>query len=57
MEMLSNKVAYENKLNDYVNNEKAAVSLISSIGHLMYEKSIELYCLETLWLIKVLLRF
>ncbi|MGB0886795.1 MAG: glyceraldehyde-3-phosphate dehydrogenase [Vicingaceae bacterium] len=40
--MLNNKVAYENKLNDYVNNEKAAVSLISSIGHLMYEKSIEL---------------
>ncbi len=42
MEVLNNKVAYENKLNDYVNNEKSAVSLISSIGHLMYEKSIEL---------------
>ncbi|MDB4533300.1 glyceraldehyde-3-phosphate dehydrogenase [Vicingaceae bacterium] len=42
MEVLNNKVAYENKLNDYVKNEKAAVSLISSIGHLMYEKSIEL---------------
>ncbi|MDG1477717.1 MAG: glyceraldehyde-3-phosphate dehydrogenase, partial [Vicingaceae bacterium] len=42
MEVLDNKTAYENKLNDYVGNEKAAVNLISSIGHLMYEKSIEL---------------
>jgi glyceraldehyde 3-phosphate dehydrogenase len=42
MEVLNNKTAYENQLNDYVNNEKSAVSLISSIGYLMYEKSIEL---------------
>ena len=42
MEVLNNKTAYENKLNDYVKNEKSAVSLISAIGHLMYEKSIEL---------------
>jgi glyceraldehyde 3-phosphate dehydrogenase len=42
MEVINNKAAYESKLNDYVNNEKSAVSLISSIGELMYEKSIEL---------------
>lgn len=42
MEVLENKNAYEAKLKDYVSDEKAAVSLISSIGHLMYEKSIEL---------------
>ena len=42
MEMLNKKSAYEAKLNEYVSDEKAAVSLISSIGHLMYEKSIEL---------------
>mgnify|MGYP000698805457 CR=1 FL=1 len=40
MEVLDNKAAYENKLNDYVGDEKATVNLISSIGHLMYEKSI-----------------
>jgi len=38
----SNKAAYENKLSQYVNDEKSTVSLISSIGYLMYEKSIEL---------------
>lgn len=42
MEVMENKKAYETKLNEYVSNEKAAVSLISSIGYLMYEKSIEL---------------
>ena len=42
MEVLDNKTAYENKLNDYVSDEKSTVNLISSIGHLMYEKSIEL---------------
>jgi glyceraldehyde 3-phosphate dehydrogenase len=43
MEVLNkNKTAYENKLNSYVNDEKASVSLISSIGYLMFEKSIEL---------------
>ena len=38
----NNRAAYDEKLNQYVSEEKAAVSLISSIGHLMYEKSIEL---------------
>jgi glyceraldehyde 3-phosphate dehydrogenase len=38
----NNRAAYEEKLNQYVSDEKAAVDLISSIGHLMYEKSIEL---------------
>ena len=43
MEVLNNdKSAYEAKLNEYVSDEKSAVSLISSIGHLMYERSIEL---------------
>jgi len=43
MEIMSNeKLAYEEKLDSYVKKEKAAVSLISSIGHLMYEKSVEL---------------
>lgn len=43
MEILDiNSSAYEAKLNEYVSDEKAAVSLISSIGHLMYEQSIEL---------------
>jgi glyceraldehyde 3-phosphate dehydrogenase len=42
MEMLNEKSAYEAKLNEYVSDEKSAVSLISSIGHLMYEKSVEL---------------
>lgn len=42
MEVLNEKAAYEAKLNEYVSDEKAAVNLISSIGHLMYEKSIEL---------------
>jgi len=37
-----NKTAYENRLNEYVDNEKSTVNLISSIGYLMYEKSIEL---------------
>jgi glyceraldehyde 3-phosphate dehydrogenase len=42
MEVLHNNNAYDSKLNEYVSNEKAAVSLISSIGYLMYEKSVEL---------------
>jgi glyceraldehyde 3-phosphate dehydrogenase len=42
MEVLDNSAAYETKLNEYVSDEKAAVNLISSIGHLMYEQSIEL---------------
>lgn len=43
MEVLENdRTAYESKLNEYVSAEKSAVSLISSIGYLMYEKSIEL---------------
>ncbi|HRP60053.1 MAG TPA: glyceraldehyde-3-phosphate dehydrogenase, partial [Vicingus sp.] len=41
MEVLHNN-AYDSKLSEYVSNEKAAVSLISSIGYLMYEKSVEL---------------
>ena len=43
MEVLeNNKSTYEEKLNEHISKEKAAVSLIKSIGDLMYEKSIEL---------------
>ena len=42
-----NQLAYEQKLNHYINDEKEAVELISSIGHLMYEKSIELVLFRT----------
>lgn len=42
MQVLNGNNAYESKLSEYVSNEKAAVNLISSIGYLMYEKSIEL---------------
>lgn len=43
MEVIENDLStYESTLNAYVNAEKAAVSLISSIGYLMYEKSVEL---------------
>ncbi len=42
MEILDKNKTYEENLNEYVKREKAAVKLISSIGHLMYEKSIEL---------------
>lgn len=42
MEILDKNKTYEENLNEYVKREKAAVKLISSIGFLMYEKSIEL---------------
>jgi len=42
MKVIDNKAAYDDKLNQYITKERAAVSLINSIGHLMYEKSIEL---------------
>ena len=34
--------AYENELNDWISNEKAALALISYIGTLWFEKSVEL---------------
>lgn len=40
--MANADVAYESHLNDYVKQERAAIDLISSIGHLLYDKSIEL---------------
>ncbi len=42
MEVVNQNNAYETKLNEYVSDEKSAVNLISSIGYLMYEKSVEL---------------
>ena len=36
------KAGYENELNEYVSQEKAAVNLISSVGKLMYDKGTEL---------------
>ncbi len=34
--------SYEDELNDWIGNEKAALDLISHIGHLWFEKSVEL---------------
>lgn len=34
--------SYENELNDWISNEKAALALISHIGNLWFEKSVEL---------------
>jgi len=42
MSQIASKAFYESELNDWVNKEKSAISLISSIGNLLYEKSIEL---------------
>ena len=42
MSQTASKAIYESELNDYVNKEKSAISLISSIGNLLYDKSIEL---------------
>jgi len=36
------KMSYEKQLNDWVNKEKSAVSLLKSVGTLMYDKGIEL---------------
>jgi len=40
--MDATKTSYEKELNDYIGQEKAAVELISSVGNLMYNKSVEL---------------
>ena len=42
MELVDNKTAYEFRLNQFVDDEKSAISLISYIGDLMYGKSVEL---------------
>ncbi len=42
MELADNKAAYEFRLNQYVNDEKSAINLISYIGDLMYGRSVEL---------------
>jgi glyceraldehyde 3-phosphate dehydrogenase len=39
---MKEKTGYESELNDWVGKEKAAVSLISSLGKLMYNKGTEL---------------
>lgn len=49
MEILDKNKTYEENLNEYVKREKAAVKLISSIGYLMYEKSIELVLFRNPW--------
>ncbi len=36
------KVGYEANLNDYIDQKKNAVELINSIGHLMFDKGVEL---------------
>ncbi len=42
MSQTTSKAFYESELNDWVNKEKSAISLITSIGNLLYDKSIEL---------------
>ncbi len=42
MSQTASKAFYESELNDWVNKEKSAINLISSIGNLLYDKSIEL---------------
>ena len=42
MSQTASKAFYESELNDWVNKEKSAISLITSIGNLLYDKSIEL---------------
>ena len=38
----TNAAGYEGQLNDWIQQEKAAIDLISAIGKLWFEKSIEL---------------
>ncbi len=40
--MAGQKNGYETELKEYISKEKSAIDLISSVGHLMYERSIEL---------------
>src|SRR5690606_2300001 len=42
METLEKKASYEAGLKDYVNREKSAVDLLSSVGQLMFEHGVEL---------------
>lgn len=42
MNQTQTKASYEKELDNWVNKEKAALSLIASIGSLLYDKSIEL---------------
>jgi len=42
MKILESKNEYEVKLNEWIKNEKAAVELIHVIGHLWFDKSVEL---------------
>ncbi len=38
----TNQSSYENQLNDWINHERAAIELISVVGSLWFEKSVEL---------------
>ncbi|HWY11847.1 MAG TPA: glyceraldehyde-3-phosphate dehydrogenase [Bacteroidia bacterium] len=42
METLAKNTAYESQLNEWIKDEKAAIDLISAIGKLWFDKSIEL---------------
>lgn len=42
METLAKNTSYENQLNEWIHDEKAAIDLISAIGKLWFDKSIEL---------------
>lgn len=40
--MAENKKGYETELKEYISKERSAIDLISSVGHLLYERSVEL---------------
>ena len=45
---------YQSQLNDWINQEKAAIDLINVVGKLWFEKSIELFYedkMNVLWVI------
>lgn len=39
---MAEKKGYESELKEYISKERAAINLISSVGHLLYERSVEL---------------
>jgi glyceraldehyde 3-phosphate dehydrogenase len=40
--MADNQKGYETELKEYISKERSAIDLISSVGHLLYERSVEL---------------
>ncbi len=42
MDMPEQKKGYESEMNEYIKKERAAVDLLNSVGHLLYDRSVEL---------------